>query len=140
MKVCTTIAHLLVHHDVLYWSSKLLDFLKITRKVLYLSLSVNQKKKKGHSCAKFGYRLSEVDVDLVAEPEEKEEWAKPLVQLWQSRLFNPQAEKEYNKQVGLQAPYCSICLLFHTYHQVRPNTPSTQLLFQHFTFKLISKK
>uniref|UniRef100_A0A8C7XPS8 [histone H3]-trimethyl-L-lysine(9) demethylase n=1 Tax=Oryzias sinensis TaxID=183150 RepID=A0A8C7XPS8_9TELE len=73
--------------------------------------------KKAYCCAIFGCHLSEVDVDLVAEPEEKEEWAKPLVQLWQSRLFNPQAEKEYNKQVGLQAPYCSICLLFHTYHQ-----------------------
>uniref|UniRef100_A0A4W5N1Z5 [histone H3]-trimethyl-L-lysine(9) demethylase n=1 Tax=Hucho hucho TaxID=62062 RepID=A0A4W5N1Z5_9TELE len=51
------------------------------------------------------------------EPEEKEEWAKPLAQLWQSRPYNPQAEREYNKLMGLQAPYCSICLLFHTYDQ-----------------------
>lgn len=58
-------------------------------------------------------------VDVEVEQEEKEEWAKPLTQLWQSRPFNPQAEWEYNKKMGQQAPYCSICLLFHTYHQVK---------------------
>uniref|UniRef100_A0A669DVZ2 [histone H3]-trimethyl-L-lysine(9) demethylase n=1 Tax=Oreochromis niloticus TaxID=8128 RepID=A0A669DVZ2_ORENI len=50
--------------------------------------------------------------------EEKEEWAKPLTQLWQCLPFNPDAEREYNKQMGQQAPYCSICLLFYTHHQV----------------------
>ncbi|XP_024129746.1 lysine-specific demethylase 4A isoform X2 [Oryzias melastigma] len=59
----------------------------------------------------------DVHLALVGDLKEKEEWAKPLTQLWQSRLFNPQAEREYNQWVGLQAPYCSICLLFHTYHQ-----------------------
>ncbi|KAK6310452.1 hypothetical protein J4Q44_G00185070 [Coregonus suidteri] len=59
----------------------------------------------------------ELCVDMEDEPEEKEEWAKPLAQLWQSRPYNPQAEREYNKLMGLQAPYCSICLLFHTYDQ-----------------------
>uniref|UniRef100_A0A8C4ETS7 [histone H3]-trimethyl-L-lysine(9) demethylase n=1 Tax=Dicentrarchus labrax TaxID=13489 RepID=A0A8C4ETS7_DICLA len=49
--------------------------------------------------------------------EEKEEWAKPLTQLWQCRPYNLQAEKEYNKSMGQRAPYCSICMLFHTYHQ-----------------------
>uniref|UniRef100_A0A8C7XPU7 [histone H3]-trimethyl-L-lysine(9) demethylase n=1 Tax=Oryzias sinensis TaxID=183150 RepID=A0A8C7XPU7_9TELE len=90
------------------------DSLSKTKSTAFITVS---QPKKAYCCAIFGCHLSEVDVDLVAEPEEKEEWAKPLVQLWQSRLFNPQAEKEYNKQVGLQAPYCSICLLFHTYHQ-----------------------
>ncbi|KAM9350149.1 lysine-specific demethylase 4A isoform 1-T1 [Symphorus nematophorus] len=56
-------------------------------------------------------------VDVEVEQEEKEEWAKPLTQLWQCRPYNPQAEREYNKSMGQQAPYCSICLLFHTYHQ-----------------------
>lgn len=56
-------------------------------------------------------------LDMEPEQEEKEEWAKPLTWLWQSRPFNPQAEREYNKNMGQQAPYCSICMLFHT-HQV----------------------
>ncbi|XP_055738838.1 lysine-specific demethylase 4A-like isoform X2 [Salvelinus fontinalis] len=56
-------------------------------------------------------------VDMKDEPEEREEWAKPLAQLWQSQPYNPQAERSYNQRMGLQAPYCSICLLFHTYDQ-----------------------
>uniref|UniRef100_A0A7N6BW84 [histone H3]-trimethyl-L-lysine(9) demethylase n=1 Tax=Anabas testudineus TaxID=64144 RepID=A0A7N6BW84_ANATE len=59
----------------------------------------------------------DLDEDVVIEQEEKEEWAKPLTQLWQCRPYNLQAEREYNRSVGKQAPYCSICLLFHTYHQ-----------------------
>uniref|UniRef100_A0A8C7I563 [histone H3]-trimethyl-L-lysine(9) demethylase n=1 Tax=Oncorhynchus kisutch TaxID=8019 RepID=A0A8C7I563_ONCKI len=62
---------------------------------------------------------NELYVNMEDEPEETEEWAKPLAQLWQSRPYNPQAEREYNQLMGLQAPYCSICLLFHTYDQVR---------------------
>uniref|UniRef100_A0A674EM04 [histone H3]-trimethyl-L-lysine(9) demethylase n=1 Tax=Salmo trutta TaxID=8032 RepID=A0A674EM04_SALTR len=60
---------------------------------------------------------------LLDEPEEMEEWAKPLAQLWQSRPYNPQAERSYNQRMGLQAPYCSICLLFHTYDQVEWRGP-----------------
>ncbi|XP_034146546.1 lysine-specific demethylase 4A isoform X2 [Esox lucius] len=59
----------------------------------------------------------ETYVDVDYELEEREEWAKPLAHLWQSRPFNLQAEREYNQRMGLQAPYCSICLLFHTYDQ-----------------------
>lgn len=75
-----------------------------------------------------------VDVDV--EQEEKEEWAKPLVQLWQSRPFNPQAEWEYNKRMGQQAPYCCICLIFHTHNQVRTKGCPEKYLqeFAHFTF------
>uniref|UniRef100_A0AAQ5ZBF7 [histone H3]-trimethyl-L-lysine(9) demethylase n=1 Tax=Amphiprion ocellaris TaxID=80972 RepID=A0AAQ5ZBF7_AMPOC len=62
--------------------------------------------------------FSDVYVDVEVEQEEKEEWAKPLTQLWQCRPYNPEAERKYNKSMGQQAPYCSICLLFHTYHQV----------------------
>lgn len=50
--------------------------------------------------------------------EEKEDWAKPLAAMWQSRPYDPQAERDYNKSVGQQMPYCSICLLFHTHYQV----------------------
>ncbi len=64
----------------------------------------------------------DIYVDVEVEQEEKEEWAKPLTQLWQCRPYNPQAEREYNKSMGQQAPYCSICLLFHTYHQVIPTS------------------
>ncbi|KAG7526549.1 lysine-specific demethylase 4A-like isoform X2 [Solea senegalensis] len=63
------------------------------------------------------YSDDEMCVDIEVEQEEKEEWAKPLAQLWQSRPFNPEAEREYNKRMGQQAPFCSICLIFHTYHQ-----------------------
>uniref|UniRef100_A0A8C2ZQR7 [histone H3]-trimethyl-L-lysine(9) demethylase n=1 Tax=Cyclopterus lumpus TaxID=8103 RepID=A0A8C2ZQR7_CYCLU len=52
-------------------------------------------------------------IDEEFEQEEKEEWAKPLTQLWQCRPYNPQAEREYNKSMGQQAPYCSICLVFY---------------------------
>nr|XP_029479960.1 lysine-specific demethylase 4A-like isoform X3 [Oncorhynchus nerka] len=64
----------------------------------------------------------ELYVDMKDEPEEREEWAKPLAQLWQSRPYNPQAERSYNQRMGLQAPYCSICLLFHTYDQSQPSS------------------
>uniref|UniRef100_A0A3Q3Q080 [histone H3]-trimethyl-L-lysine(9) demethylase n=1 Tax=Monopterus albus TaxID=43700 RepID=A0A3Q3Q080_MONAL len=64
----------------------------------------------------------EVYVEVEVEQEEKEEWAKPLTQLWQCRPYNLQAEMEYNKSMGKQAPYCSICLLFHTYHQSESST------------------
>uniref|UniRef100_A0A672YT35 [histone H3]-trimethyl-L-lysine(9) demethylase n=1 Tax=Sphaeramia orbicularis TaxID=375764 RepID=A0A672YT35_9TELE len=53
------------------------------------------------------------------------EWAKPLIQLWQCRPYNPHAEREYNENMGQQAPYCSICLLFHTYHQVTTTESSS---------------
>ncbi|KAM9844885.1 lysine-specific demethylase 4A isoform 2-T2 [Aulostomus maculatus] len=59
----------------------------------------------------------EVYADVEFEQEEKEEWAKPLTQLWQCRPYNPQTEREYNKRIGERAPYCSICLLFYTYHE-----------------------
>lgn len=77
----------------------------------------------------------ETFVDAEVEQEEKEEWAKPLTQLWQCRPYNPLSEREYNKRMGQQAPYCSICLIFHTYHQVR-----TKLFLLLFYYHLISGK
>uniref|UniRef100_A0A8C8GC99 [histone H3]-trimethyl-L-lysine(9) demethylase n=1 Tax=Oncorhynchus tshawytscha TaxID=74940 RepID=A0A8C8GC99_ONCTS len=71
------------------------------------------------------YLVDELYVDMKDEPEEREEWAKPLAQLWQSRPYNPQAERSYNQRMGLQAPYCSICLLFHTYDQSSSNPSYT---------------
>ncbi|XP_056276386.1 lysine-specific demethylase 4A-like isoform X2 [Pseudoliparis swirei] len=61
------------------------------------------------------------------EQEEKEEWAKPLTQLWQCRPYNPRAEREYNKSMGQQAPYCSICLVFYTYHESDSDSGSSSV-------------
>lgn len=49
---------------------------------------------------------------------EGENWAKPLAHLWQSRPPNLKKEREYNHRMGSKPPYCSICMLFHTYQQV----------------------
>uniref|UniRef100_A0A8C7IS24 [histone H3]-trimethyl-L-lysine(9) demethylase n=1 Tax=Oncorhynchus kisutch TaxID=8019 RepID=A0A8C7IS24_ONCKI len=50
---------------------------------------------------------------------EGESWAKPLAHLWQNRPPNLKKEKEYNRYMGLQAPYCSVCSLFQAFQQVR---------------------
>uniref|UniRef100_A0A8C9SVQ3 [histone H3]-trimethyl-L-lysine(9) demethylase n=1 Tax=Scleropages formosus TaxID=113540 RepID=A0A8C9SVQ3_SCLFO len=65
-------------------------------------------------------RLHPLIKDCVSEEEdqETETWAKSLAQLWQNRPHNFEAEKEYNQRMGQQAPYCAVCLLFHTYQQV----------------------
>uniref|UniRef100_A0A8C9TWQ1 [histone H3]-trimethyl-L-lysine(9) demethylase n=1 Tax=Scleropages formosus TaxID=113540 RepID=A0A8C9TWQ1_SCLFO len=60
--------------------------------------------------------VSEEEEDT--EDQETETWAKSLAQLWQNRPHNFEAEKEYNQRMGQQAPYCAVCLLFHTYQQV----------------------
>ncbi|XP_006274348.4 lysine-specific demethylase 4A [Alligator mississippiensis] len=49
------------------------------------------------------------------ESEETEPWAKPLSQLWQNRPPNFEAEKEYNRTMAQQSPYCAVCMLFQTY-------------------------
>ncbi|XP_071387125.1 lysine-specific demethylase 4A-like [Centroberyx affinis] len=48
---------------------------------------------------------------------EGESWAKPLAHLWQSRPPNLKKEREYNQRMGSKPPYCSICMLFHTYQR-----------------------
>ncbi|XP_046703383.1 lysine-specific demethylase 4A isoform X3 [Silurus meridionalis] len=48
---------------------------------------------------------------------EGELWAKPLAQLWQNRPYNEQREREYNREMGLQPPYCSICMIFQTHQR-----------------------
>ncbi|XP_072246300.1 lysine-specific demethylase 4A isoform X2 [Leuresthes tenuis] len=48
---------------------------------------------------------------------EGENWAKPLAHLWQSRPPNFKKEREYNQRMGSKPPFCSICMLFHTYQQ-----------------------
>ncbi|GCC40718.1 hypothetical protein chiPu_0024827, partial [Chiloscyllium punctatum] len=52
------------------------------------------------------------------EVNETQPWAKPLVQLWQNKPHNFQAEKEYNEEVSKMEPYCAICSLFFPYYQL----------------------
>ncbi|XP_062260251.1 lysine-specific demethylase 4A isoform X2 [Platichthys flesus] len=78
-----------------------------------------------HPLIKEVHSDDEMFVDV--EFEQEEEWAKPLTQLWQCRPYNHEAEKEYNKSMGQQAPYCSICLIFHTHHQSESSTGSSSI-------------
>lgn len=62
--------------------------------------------------------LREVPCYIKEMPQRKcEVWTQPLNYLWQCQPCNTQAEREYNQRMSQQPPYCSICLLFHTYHQ-----------------------
>ncbi|MGH0169395.1 UNVERIFIED_CONTAM: hypothetical protein FKN15_062045 [Acipenser sinensis] len=56
-------------------------------------------------------------IHLDEDTAETEQWAKSLVNLWQTRPHNLQAEREYNRNTGLEPPYCAVCMLFQTYHQ-----------------------
>ncbi|MGH0164027.1 UNVERIFIED_CONTAM: hypothetical protein FKN15_046406 [Acipenser sinensis] len=60
-------------------------------------------------------------IHLDEDTAETEQWAKSLTNLWQTRPHNLQAEREYNRNMGLQPPYCAVCMLFQTYHQSEYN-------------------
>uniref|UniRef100_A0A672MJ57 [histone H3]-trimethyl-L-lysine(9) demethylase n=1 Tax=Sinocyclocheilus grahami TaxID=75366 RepID=A0A672MJ57_SINGR len=46
-----------------------------------------------------------------------EAWARPLAQLWQNRMYNPEREREYNREMGLRPPYCAVCALFQAHQR-----------------------
>ncbi|XP_043097420.1 lysine-specific demethylase 4A isoform X2 [Puntigrus tetrazona] len=46
-----------------------------------------------------------------------EAWARPLTQLWQNRPYNPEREREYNREMGLRPPYCAVCALFQAHQR-----------------------
>uniref|UniRef100_A0A671P191 [histone H3]-trimethyl-L-lysine(9) demethylase n=1 Tax=Sinocyclocheilus anshuiensis TaxID=1608454 RepID=A0A671P191_9TELE len=48
-----------------------------------------------------------------------EAWARPLAQLWQNRPYNPEREREYNREMSLRPPYCAVCALFQAHQRVR---------------------
>uniref|UniRef100_A0A8C5B0D4 [histone H3]-trimethyl-L-lysine(9) demethylase n=1 Tax=Gadus morhua TaxID=8049 RepID=A0A8C5B0D4_GADMO len=73
-----------------------------------------------HPLIKDGISDEEVAEDMPLEDESHdvgESWTKPLAQLWQNRPPNMKKEREYNRRMGLQPPYCSVCTLFRTYQR-----------------------
>uniref|UniRef100_A0A4W3HPQ3 [histone H3]-trimethyl-L-lysine(9) demethylase n=1 Tax=Callorhinchus milii TaxID=7868 RepID=A0A4W3HPQ3_CALMI len=73
------------------------------------------------------------------EVNETQPWAKPLVQLWQNKSLNIQAEKEYNGEASKMEPYCAICSLFFPYYQSEIKTDTSELpgMTKHKTKPLI---
>ncbi|KAM4629132.1 lysine-specific demethylase 4A isoform 2-T2 [Polymixia lowei] len=72
-----------------------------------------------HPLIKDGMSDEELPEELPVQEDglEGESWAKPLAHLWQNRPPNLKKEREYNRRIGLQNPYCSICMLFRTYQR-----------------------
>ncbi|KAJ8418586.1 hypothetical protein AAFF_G00000850 [Aldrovandia affinis] len=72
-----------------------------------------------HPLIKDCFSDEELQEQAAAEEEglEVEAWAKPLAHLWQNRPHNLERLKEYNHGMGLQAPYCAICMLFQAYQR-----------------------
>ncbi|NXX82955.1 KDM4C demethylase, partial [Urocolius indicus] len=49
--------------------------------------------------------------------QETETWARPLIYLWQTKVPNFNAEKEYNAACAKKEPHCAICTLLMPYYK-----------------------
>uniref|UniRef100_A0A8B9RJ64 [histone H3]-trimethyl-L-lysine(9) demethylase n=1 Tax=Astyanax mexicanus TaxID=7994 RepID=A0A8B9RJ64_ASTMX len=58
--------------------------------------------------------LEEVD-EVGVDSQESDPWARLLAPVWQDRPRSFKAERDFNRRMGLQPPYCAVCSLFHTY-------------------------
>ncbi|XP_062843618.1 lysine-specific demethylase 4A isoform X2 [Trichomycterus rosablanca] len=61
-------------------------------------------------------------VEPAVNSQESDPWARLLDPLWQSRPCIFKVEREYNRRMGLQPPYCAVCSLVHMYEQNELNT------------------
>ncbi|KAF4076292.1 hypothetical protein AMELA_G00212720 [Ameiurus melas] len=61
---------------------------------------------------------SQEQVEMEVDSQESDPWARLLMPLWQKRILRSfKVEREFNRRLGLQPPYCAVCSLFHTYGQ-----------------------
>ncbi|XP_017351093.1 lysine-specific demethylase 4A isoform X2 [Ictalurus punctatus] len=61
---------------------------------------------------------SQEQVEMDVDSQESDPWARLLMPLWQKRILRSfKVEREFNRRLGLQPPYCAVCSLFHTYEQ-----------------------
>uniref|UniRef100_A0A673JEY7 [histone H3]-trimethyl-L-lysine(9) demethylase n=1 Tax=Sinocyclocheilus rhinocerous TaxID=307959 RepID=A0A673JEY7_9TELE len=67
-----------------------------------------------HSC---DVQLEPSNVNIEEDGLDGEAWARPLAQLWQNRPYNPEREREYNREMGLRPPYCAVCALFQAHQR-----------------------
>ncbi|KAK3513381.1 hypothetical protein QTP70_014208 [Hemibagrus guttatus] len=60
--------------------------------------------------------LEQVEIDV--DSQESDPWSQLLMPLWQKRVLRSfKVEREFNRRLGLQPPYCAVCSLFHSYEQ-----------------------